>query len=153
MTNAVIITGILAGVPVVKILKIGVKGQQIQIEKMMLPVKKFFLTVQVMGKKKMVAIMRRLMKGTVIFLDRGTPDILRAVVQEEEVHLIIFPQIHRSYLLHLDTVAMGRKVIAQTLQVLTEGLHLLQAESIVDLHAHSILVYFLTGLVVHLETL
>jgi hypothetical protein len=106
-----------------------------------------------MGKKKMVAIMRRLMKGTVIFLDRGTPDILRAVVQEEEVHLIIFPQIHRSYLLHLDTVAMGRKVIAQTLQVLTEGLHLLQAESIVDLHAHSILVYFLTGLVVHLETL
>jgi len=152
MTNAVIITGILAGFPVVKILKIGVKGQQIQIEKMMLPVKKFFLTVQVMGKKKMVAIMRRLMKGTVIFLDRGTPAILRAVVQEE-VHLIIFPQIHRSYLLHLDTVAMGRKVIAQTLQVLTEGLHLLQAESIVDLHAHSILVYFLTGLVVHLETL
>jgi hypothetical protein len=116
---------------------------------MILPVKKFFLTIQVLG--KMLAILRRGMKGTAIFLNLGTPAILRAVAQE--VLLIIIPWHHRSHLLHLDTVERDRKVITQTLQVLTEGLHLLQAKSILELHAHSTLAYFQIGLVVHLETL
>jgi hypothetical protein len=73
MTNAVIISGMLAGVPVIKILKIGVTGHQIQIEKMTLPVKKFSLTIQVMV--KMLVILRRGMKGTVLFLGHGTPTI------------------------------------------------------------------------------
>ncbi|KAF8659405.1 hypothetical protein HU200_058617 [Digitaria exilis] len=42
------------------------------------------------------------MNGTVIFLDHGTPAILRSVAQA--LYLIIFPWLRRSHLLHLDTV-------------------------------------------------
>jgi hypothetical protein len=89
MTNDMTISGILVGVPPVKHLKVGVISVQIQVNRMMLHARKCFLRV---------TILWRIMKGTVIFLDHGTPAILQAMAQE--VHLVILPVHHRNYLIH-----------------------------------------------------
>jgi hypothetical protein len=146
MTNAVRISGLDVGDPMIRSLKIGVIGGVIQAKRVMLPVKRVSLTLLHMG--RMETIMIRILNGMTMFLVHGNLVILWAV--GEEICLIIHLRLHRSPPLLMDMVEGSQTLILQIFQVV-ESLHLVQMLSVVDLHDHSNLVYFLTDLVVHQE--
>jgi hypothetical protein len=100
--------------------------------------------------EKTATVMRRMLKEMIIFLDHGNLVILWAV--DGEIHLIIPHRIHKNHLQHMDMVEGSQTMKLQVFQVLVENLHLeVQTQPVQDHHVHSILAYFLTGLVVHQE--
>jgi hypothetical protein len=102
---------------------------------------------------KMATIMIRILKEMIISLAHGSLVILWAVAGE--IHLITPRRVHKNHLLCMGMVEGNQRMKSQPFQVLVESLHpvlVVQILAVLDRHVHSILVYFLTDLVVHQGT-